>query len=259
MSGVLRKCAALFGTAAAIGAYRYYQRFEDGSGAGGTYGGTGLAARFLHSSQALASFTNNFEPSVRWDNNWDRRDPKSLVRPPRNDEERAAYEKALEEAVPKSSRHLILVRHAQYCDGDTDAARCLTELGWQQAELTGQRLKELNLPLIKLHFSTMTRAKQTAEAIRRHLPSSLSAEPCSLLEEGAPVPPEPPAPHYQPSPDTFHQDGARIESAFRRFFHRASASQAEDSYELLVCHANVIRYFVCRALQLPRRLGSGSA
>lgn len=49
----------------------------------------------------------------------------------------------------------------------------------------------------------------------------------------------------------FFQDGARIESAFRKYFHRANPSQTKDSYEILVCHGNVIRYFVCRALQFP--------
>jgi len=42
------------------------------------------------------------------------------------------------------------------------------------------------------------------------------------------------------------QDGARIEAAFCRYVHRADADQSEDSYEIIVCHANVIRYLVCR-------------
>ena len=45
----------------------------------------------------------------------------------------------------------------------------------------------------------------------------------------------------------FYTDGARIEAAFRKYFHRAPPSQTEDSYEVLVCHANVIRYVVCRS------------
>lgn len=49
----------------------------------------------------------------------------------------------------------------------------------------------------------------------------------------------------------FFQDGARIEAGFRKHFHRADVTQKEDSYTLIVCHANVIRYFVCRALQFP--------
>lgn len=44
----------------------------------------------------------------------------------------------------------------------------------------------------------------------------------------------------------FYQDGARIEAGFRKYFHRANAKQDQDSHTLIVCHANVIRYFVCR-------------
>ena len=44
----------------------------------------------------------------------------------------------------------------------------------------------------------------------------------------------------------FFRDGARIEAAFRKHFHRADVEQQEDSYEVLSCHANVIRYFVVR-------------
>lgn len=48
----------------------------------------------------------------------------------------------------------------------------------------------------------------------------------------------------------YHEDGARIEAAFRRYIHRADPKQKEDSYEIIVCHANVIRYFVCRFVSL---------
>lgn len=49
----------------------------------------------------------------------------------------------------------------------------------------------------------------------------------------------------------YYQDSVRIEAAFRSLLHRADTSQKSDSYELVVCHGNVIRYFMCRALQLP--------
>ncbi|QQP36593.1 Phosphoglycerate mutase family member 5, partial [Caligus rogercresseyi] len=42
----------------------------------------------------------------------------------------------------------------------------------------------------------------------------------------------------------FHIDGSRIEAAFRKYFHQLSI-------DILVCHGNVIRYFLCRALQFP--------
>jgi len=44
----------------------------------------------------------------------------------------------------------------------------------------------------------------------------------------------------------FFQDGPRIEAAFRKYVHRADVDQVGDSVEIYVCHANVIRYFVCR-------------
>lgn len=46
----------------------------------------------------------------------------------------------------------------------------------------------------------------------------------------------------------FYEDGARIEAAFRKYFHRADPDQKEDSYHVIVCHANVIRYLVCRSV-----------
>ena len=42
------------------------------------------------------------------------------------------------------------------------------------------------------------------------------------------------------------QESARIEAAFRKYVHRAEPEQKADSIEVYVCHANVIRYFVCR-------------
>ena len=54
---------------------------------------------------------------VKWDDNWDRRDPKSLVKPLKDnatDEEKAAYEEKLVANTSKASRVMVLVRHGQY-------------------------------------------------------------------------------------------------------------------------------------------------
>jgi len=199
-----------------------------------------------------ASWTTDFTPSVQWDHNWDQRAPHNMVKPRKNmDENNNEYSEMLEKAVPKASRHLILIRHGQYQDGEhTDEKRILTTLGREQADLTGSRLKELNYPYTLITNSTMTRAIETSNIIAKHL-SDVPRASCDLLREGAPIPPEPPVGHWRPKVHQFYEDGARIEAAFRRFFHRASASQEKDSYEILVCHANVIRYMVCRALQIP--------
>lgn len=199
-----------------------------------------------------ASWTNGYTPSVEWDHNWDRRSPKMMVKPKKSDidEINNEYIDKIEAAAPKANRHLILIRHGQYFEDEkTDAKRLLTPLGREQADLTGARLKELNHPYTKLVNSTMSRAIETANIIFKHLPD-VPRESCDLLREGAPIPPEPPVGHWRPQVH-FYEDGARIEAAFRQYFHRASASQEKDTYEILVCHANVIRYFVCRALQFP--------
>ena len=115
-------------------------------------------------------------PVVTWDYNWDLRH---------------YYEE--DQKTPTATRHLLLIRHGQYnLEGKSDTERYLTQLGIQQATLTGQRLAELNLPNSSMVCSTMTRAKQTAGLIQQSLPENVEILPHdSILEEGAPYPPEP--------------------------------------------------------------------
>ncbi|KAK6641571.1 hypothetical protein RUM44_013286 [Polyplax serrata] len=183
-----------------------------------------------------------------------KRNPASIVESKGISEEDKEYQTELEKHIPKSTRHVFLIRHGQYnLDGPTDTERYLTALGRKQAEYTGNRLKELNFPYTSLIKSTMVRAQETAEVVL----SCLEGVPlkkikdCNLLEEGAPIPPEPPVGHWKPEAYQFYQDGPRIEAAFRKYIHRADVSQTEDSYDIIVSHSNVIRYFVCRALQFP--------
>ncbi|KAG7204674.1 hypothetical protein KM043_005089 [Ampulex compressa] len=198
------------------------------------------------------SWTMDFTPSVKWDHNWDRRNPKSLVKPMQinNESDENKYNDQFAAKRATSIRHLILIRHGQYhMEGKNDSERMLTELGRKQANATGKRLKELNFPYSSIIVSSMTRAQETADIINETLahPNIVTD---TLLVEGAPIPPEPPIGHWK-SESNFFQDGPRIEAAFRKYFHRAEPHQKTDSYTILVCHANVIRYFVCRALQFP--------
>ncbi|XP_036383045.1 serine/threonine-protein phosphatase PGAM5, mitochondrial [Megalops cyprinoides] len=157
----------------------------------------------------------------------------------------------LENNKLKATRNIILIRHSQYnLNGNGDKEKVLTPLGREQAELTGQRLAALGLKYDIMIHSTMARATETAHIISKYLPGVEMAS-CDLLREGAPIEPVPPVSHWKPDAAQYHEDGARIEAAFRRYIHRADAKQKEDSYEIIVCHANVIRYFVCRALQFP--------
>ncbi|XP_003746008.1 serine/threonine-protein phosphatase PGAM5, mitochondrial [Galendromus occidentalis] len=184
-------------------------------------------------------------PKYYWDINWDRRDPKTIYSTMGNPPPDTCD-------IPHKSRHLYLVRHGQYhSKAKRPEDKKLTELGRKQAEFTGQRLRQLNLTFDKVYVSTMARAKETGSIIVSSLPEDRvkSVELSDLLPEGSPVPPEPPSGYHPAS--KYSEDGARIEAAFRKFFHRADPSQREHEHILLVCHANVIRYFVCRALQIP--------
>ena len=95
-------------------------------------------------------------------------------------------------------------------------------------------------------MSTMTRATETAQIILKHFPD-VEAASCDLIREGAPCEPVPNvlAGFWDPEPHLFFEEGARIEAGFRKYIHRADSSQNKDSMEVLVCHGNVIRYFVC--------------
>ncbi|ETN78523.1 hypothetical protein RB195_020349 [Necator americanus] len=221
-------------------------------------GGCALAAKLRDDEtfRKVYAFTGgdrkNFDehfPRGTWDDNWDFRSPAFLLNTKKyadaSDEEK---KKMAEEVKAKATRNIILIRHGQYhLDGDR---KNLTPLGREQAAFLGKRLAESGMKFDSLVMSTMPRATETAEIILEHMPT-LKRSTCSLIEEGPPYPPVPPVDHWKPQYSEFFAEGARIESAFRRHIHRAPPSQKEDSYEIFVCHANVIRYFICRALQFP--------
>lgn len=81
--------------------------------------------------------------------------------------------------------------------------------------------------------------------LSRRFSAGVSTVSTDLLREGAPIEPDPPVSHWKPEA-VYYEDGARIEAAFRSYIHRADTKQQEDSYEIFICHANVIRYIVCR-------------
>ncbi|XP_058230667.1 serine/threonine-protein phosphatase PGAM5, mitochondrial isoform X2 [Hemibagrus wyckioides] len=198
----------------------------------------------LHAAQPSANNTNH------WDYNWDKREPSSMSSSRRRGSVGEENGVEVENNKPTATRHIFLIRHSQYnLSGGSDSDRTLTPLGREQAELTGQRLASLGLKYHILVHSSMARATETAQIISTHLPG-VEMVSCDLLREGAPIEPVPPVTHWKPEA-VYHEDGARIEAAFRRYIHRADPKQKEDSYEIVVCHANVIRYFVCRALQFP--------
>ncbi|XP_043924648.1 serine/threonine-protein phosphatase PGAM5, mitochondrial [Protopterus annectens] len=231
--------------AAAVSHSRRKPAGEDRSGSG---------IPVLQAAQSWAGNTTLVPPATgQWDSNWDKREPPLIINSRKVDQETGEENltSQLENYKAKASRHIFLIRHSQYNqNGQNDKERTLTALGREQAELTGQRLVSLGVNYDVLIHSSMTRARETAEIISRYIPG-VEKVSCDLLREGAPIQPVPPISHWKPEAVQYHEDGARIEAAFRRYIHRAEAKQEKDSYEIIVCHANVIRYIVCRALQFP--------
>lgn len=164
----------------------------------------------------------------------------------------------LENAENKNlgSRHVFLVRHGHYLSRErSDREKRLTDLGREQLKLTGRRLREVGFGYDAVVSSTMTRARESAKIIVDQLRNvndeSMTISVDKLLEEGAPLPPEPPLEFWQPKAAQFRADGPRIERAFQKYFAQPREAQEKDTHEIIVCHANVIRYCVCRALQVP--------
>lgn len=192
---------------------------------------------------------NAIRPVAKWDHNWDKMDDKSYKKSVnRSDDFEDEKKKNL-----KATRHIILVRHGQYNYAETDDERYLTKLGRLQAHATGKHLAELGLSNASIVRSTMKRAQETAELIKLYLPSA-PVEDDSLLREGRPIQPWPLGSWAGALSFTelhYHVDGPRIEAAFRKYMHRPRSSDEQDSHTILVCHANVIRYFICRVMQFP--------
>jgi serine/threonine-protein phosphatase PGAM5 len=144
---------------------------------------------------------------------------------------------------------------------------------------------------MSLRVSCLTRARETAAIIATFLPRLVTVvEACDgLLNEGRPCHHIPCATVSERVVQATGDSHPRIEQAFQKYFYRADYNKQADAadgtestkepwnlpsdfeddsivaavvdtadkepprheFEIIVCHANVIRYFLCRALQLP--------
>ncbi|CAH2295628.1 serine threonine- phosphatase PGAM5, mitochondrial isoform X1, partial [Pelobates cultripes] len=157
----------------------------------------------------------------------------------------------------KSNRHIFLIQHANHktC---TSSDKKLTAEGYEQADLTGKRLAKLSkgpgmakkrraIQFKHIIYSPQTTTRETAERISKHLPS-VTMLSCDSLNEGPPI-------QTSQDPD-WKPDLDHLETAFRKYIYRPDPEQAEDTYETMVCHADLIRYIVCKSLQLPLKAWS---
>jgi serine/threonine-protein phosphatase PGAM5 len=154
------------------------------------------------------------------------------------------------EVVEKTDgvRTVYLIRHGEYDhddERDPEVGRALVPLGVAQARILGARLRGLPVEMTSLHGSTMTRARQTALVIGEEFPD-LELQTSRMIREC--------------TPPTWREDvmadvteaGLKacvddLEKAFQLYF---APSPDADRHDLIVCHGNVIRYFVTKALKV---------
>lgn len=152
------------------------------------------------------------------------------------------------EFEPKVFRTIVFVRHGQY----SSEPEKLTILGRKQAALVAKAIKPLGVS--KLHCSTMPRAIETANIICQQV--GLKFKPKDIFREGF-------------LPGTVKYDKMKLkkaspmekielrkkmrtakensEKAFQFLFKTPKRGQAT---EVVVAHGNVIRHWVCKALQI---------
>jgi serine/threonine-protein phosphatase PGAM5 len=148
--------------------------------------------------------------------------------------------------VPQpAARTIVLVRHGNYVDDPSADARLgpgLSPIGVAQAHLAGARLA--GMPRFDvLYASPMQRARDTAAVIGTNFPGRRFTVVDDLAEC------TPPTRRTEITKDETPADltacKAQLDRVFAAYFKPASGSERTD---LFVCHGNVIRYLVTRAL-----------
>lgn len=151
---------------------------------------------------------------------------------------------AQEPAVP-AARIIVLVRHGNYLpDANADPALGphLSALGVEQAKLAGPRLARLGL-FDALYVSPLQRARDTAAAMQKDFPGQSFTVLPDLEECTPPTRVERiMASEKQADLETCR---AQLDRVFAAHFVPA---EGQPRHELYVCHGNVIRYLVTRAL-----------
>lgn len=231
----------------------------------------GSVALYELVTEALRRFSTPSAPDYRvWDAEWDS-GPLEAESPSGSQESSPTVaagliarriREAADDQVQR--RHVVFVRHAQPGESEANGKTPppLSQAGCKQAELTGRRLQEMfGEEIVAVYHAGSEEARATAEVIHRKLAGGRSkgAEPrlveSVLLAESIPSMPSPTPPGLDTLEEAvLAQDRARAEGAFKAYIWRPQGGcggEGRSSVEVLVAPGNVIRFLVCRALQLP--------
>ncbi len=148
--------------------------------------------------------------------------------------------------VPQpAARTIYLIRHGHYDadpQADPELGPGISALGVAQARLLGARLAQVR-DFDQLHVSPMQRAQDTAASLLPSLPGT-ATQTLADLRECTPTPRRRGAvSDVEPAEQARCQ--AQLERVFSAHFKPAVGSERR---ELMVCHGNVIRYLITRAL-----------
>jgi len=154
-------------------------------------------------------------------------------------------------AEAPTTRTIVLVRHGYYlpdAKADSKLGPHLAPLGVAQARLVGARLAGLPGRFDAMYVSPVQRARDTAAIIAADVPGSRFEVVDDLAEC------TPPARRTEAVADEKPADLAackqQLDRLFARYF-RPATGHART--ELMVCHGNVIRNMVVRALGVDSR------
>jgi serine/threonine-protein phosphatase PGAM5 len=151
-------------------------------------------------------------------------------------------------AEPPAMHTLILVRHGQYDavpNGDERTGMGLSALGVAQARLAGARLAAWPQRIDGLYASPLRRARETAATIGESLPAGSRFAIDEDLAECTP-PTRRTEVTAREKPADLAACQAQLDRLFARYF--TPAADGKPRTDLLVCHGNVIRSMVTRAL-----------
>jgi len=148
-------------------------------------------------------------------------------------------------APSPAARTIILVRHGNYVPDEADSSPGpgLSPIGIAQAKLTAARLAGMPGKFDAIFSSPMTRANETARVIAAEL-RGVAFEVVPDLEECTPATRRKEV-TKDDEPEELAACAAKLDALFRKMFVPAKGAERR---ELIVCHGNVTRYLVTKAL-----------
>lgn len=151
-----------------------------------------------------------------------------------------------------AERIITLVRHGKYDNTrQTSSGGDLIAAGWEQAEHVARAL-DRPFPVTSIYSSTLQRAVTTARIVSDCLPNHIPFKQDKVLCEAVFHVPRHGSAYSDIPPATVASHRVRMAYAYKHYVRPACGT--ENEHDVLVCHGNVIRYFIVRAMRAPIEL-----